>query len=256
MDITWNYTQYAAAYSKRPDYCRQAIEQMLNIANLPENAEVCDIGAGAAHLTLMLAEHNYSVLAIEPNAEMRQIGIDRSKSFDNIRWKEGIAEETGQPNKSFDFVTFGSSFNVCDSRRALIETHRILKPGRYFACMWNHRNLEDPIQSNIENIIKKNLPSYQYGSRRESPEQLIKSSNLYNDIIRIEGDVVHKQSIDDCIEAWYSHATLGNQAGPSFKLILSEIEAYLRQLKTDYIQVPYTTRIWLAKSKDKKQEDM
>ena len=250
MDITWNYTQYAAAYVKRPDYCKEAIEQMLNIVNLPENAQVCDIGAGAAHLTLMLAEHNYSILAIEPNDEMRQIGIDRSKSFDNIQWKKGVAEETGQPDQFFDFVTFGSSFNVCDSRRALNETSRILKPGKYFACMWNHRNLEDPIQSKIEYIIKKNLPSYQYGTRRESPEPLIINSGLFTDIITIEGGVVHEQSIDDCIKAWHSHATLGNQAGSSFKLIIDEIETYLRQLKSDYIQVPYTTRIWLAKSKD------
>lgn len=249
MDITWNYTQYAAAYIKRPDYCKQAIEQMLSIADLPEKAKICDIGAGAAHLTLMLAEKNHSVLAIEPNDEMRKVGMERTKTFDNVRWKKGVAEDTGQPEQFYDFVTFGSSFNVCDPRKALIETHRILKSGKYFACMWNHRNLEDPIQSEIEYIIRKNLPSYDYGTRRESPEPLIKDSGLYTDIVTLEGNVVYEQSIEDCIEAWHSHATLGKQAGSSFELILNEIETYLRQLKNDYIQVPYTTRIWLAQSK-------
>ena len=44
-------------------------------------------------------------------------------------------------------------------------------PNGWFACMWNHRDVEDPIQKNIENIITSFIPNYDYGLRRQDPRQ-------------------------------------------------------------------------------------
>ena len=61
--------------------------------------------------------------------------------------------------ESYHMTTFGSSFNVCDRQKALIESKRILVHRGWFACMWNHRDLEDPLQNEIESIIKKRIPT-------------------------------------------------------------------------------------------------
>ena len=177
---------------------------------------------------------------------MRCNGKMRTKNFDNVLWHEGIGEETGQKSNFFDMVTFGSSFNVCERNKALLETSRILKPNGWFACMWNHRILEDPIQSEIESIIRSHIPKYGYGSRREDQTAFLNESNLFNQVIHLSSIIEHEQTIKDCIEAWKSHATLKRQAGESFNLIIDEINSFLISLKTTSLQIPYKTNIWLA----------
>ncbi|ANK80879.1 MAG: hypothetical protein TEF_08780 [Rhizobiales bacterium NRL2] len=153
MKTEWDYSELAAAYLKRPDYADSAIDAMLRVADVKAGQPVCDVGAGVAHLTIKLAERGMQVDSVEPNDNMRALGAERTASMKNVRWFEGTGEQTGMPDDSYDLVTFGSSFNVCDRPKALKETIRLLRNGGFFACMWNHRDIEDPIQNHIETVI-------------------------------------------------------------------------------------------------------
>ncbi|TWD50740.1 methyltransferase family protein [Agrobacterium vitis] len=246
MKTEWDYTTLADAYLQRPDYSDAAIDSMLKIAGTSAGQPVCDVGAGVAHLTLMLGVRGFDVTAVEPNDAMRANGIKRTAAMANVRWHEGTGENTGQADEQFALVTFGSSFNVCDRPAALKETARILKPKGWFACMWNHRYLEDPIQSHIEGIIKSHIEGYNYGARREDQTAIINASGLFGPVTHLDSRVIHVQSIEDCVEAWRSHATLERQAGSAFGTIIEEIEGYLRGLDAASIQIPYTTNIWIA----------
>lgn len=245
MKTEWDYTTLANAYLKRPDYADPAINAMLSIASLKSGA-ICDVGAGVAHLTLMLAVRGFDVTAVEPNNAMRANGIKRTALLPNVRWFEDTGEQTGQTGQSFHMVTFGSSFNVCDRQLALKETARILKQNGWFACMWNHRQLDDPIQDRIESIIKALVVGYGYGTRRENQATVIEESGLFGPVVHVDASVVHEQSIEECVEAWRSHATLARQAGANFPKVVQAIEEYLRGLGQDTIRIPYSTNIWVA----------
>ena len=249
MKTDWDYTSLAGAYLKRPGYAPTAINRLLEISDCCQTDEVCDIGAGAAHLTLLLAKYGLVISAIEPNDAMRKNGIARTKEFENVTWFNGTGENTNQKVGHFKLVTFGSSFNVCDRGSALKETARILKVKGWFACCWNHRQLNDPIQRELELIISKHLPDYAYGTRRESQEEIIKASGLFSSIQYIEGKITQRQSISDCIEAWRSHGTLVRQAGEKFNIIINEIEEFLVELGKPMIEVPYQTKMWAAQLK-------
>jgi ubiquinone/menaquinone biosynthesis C-methylase UbiE len=246
MKTEWDYSTLANAYLKRPDYSDAAIDAMLKVAGIKKESKFCDVGAGVAHLTLMLAERGHSIFAVEPNDAMRANGIKRTSDLEKIVWHEGTGEATGQKEKEFDMVTFGSSFNVCDRKLALKETARILKSCGWFACMWNHRQLDDPIQARIEEIIKNIVPGYGYGTRREDQTNIIDSSGLFGPVIHLDARVIHQQSIGECIEAWRSHATLERQAGKLFNDVVLAIEDYLLSIKTNTIQIPYLTNVWIA----------
>jgi ubiquinone/menaquinone biosynthesis C-methylase UbiE len=249
MKTEWDYTGLADAYLKRPDYADAAIDAMLAIMGVKRGARVCDVGAGVAHLTLMLAARGMEVTAVEPNNAMRANGIKRTAQMPDVEWHEGTGEDTGRTPKYFDAVTFGSSFNVCDRALALLETTRILKPGGWFACMWNHRNIDDPIQSNIERIIKEHVPSYGYGTRREDQTEVIDKSGLFGPVVHLSSRVHHKQTVDDCVEAWRSHATLERQAAGVFGDVVFALERYLSGLNVKAIDIPYTTNVWVAQVK-------
>lgn len=250
MQPMWNYTKLADAYVQRPDYSATAIDEMCRLMAVKPDDAVCDIGAGAGHLTIELGTRGFHVKAVEPNDAMRKHGIERTRELDNVSWFKGTGEQTNQVENLFDAVTFGSSFNVCDQKIALDESRRICKSGGWFACMWNHRDLLDPIQKNIENIIKLNIPNYDYGLRRQDQTPILEASGLFEVIKFVEGRVLHQQSIEECVEAWRSHGTLHRQANEDdqlFNKIISDIETYLLSLNTKTISIPYITRIWVAK---------
>ena len=242
----WDYTDLAAAYLKRPDYADAAIDAMLARAGVGAGARACDVGAGVAHLTLMLEQRGLHVVAVEPNDAMRGFGSQRTRG---AAWFDGTGEATGQPPGAFDLVTFGSSFNVTDRQKALSETARIARSRGWFACMWNHRDLKDPLQAEIEAAIAKRVDGYSYGTRREDQTDEIDKSNLFGTVHKIEGSVVHAQSKAECLEAWRSHATLQRQAGDAFKSVVDAIADVLEHHKSQTVLIPYTTRIWMAQLK-------
>src|SRR5580704_9365337 len=155
--VTWNYSALARPYLKRPNYSEVGLNAMLAITKTTSNSAVCDIGAGVGHLTIPLAQRHLIVTAIEPNDEMRQLGAERTRDVTNISWQKGTGEVTGLPSGAFTLVTFGSSFNVANRELALKETDRILCKGGWFSCMWNHRDLRDPLQQEVEALIKKTI---------------------------------------------------------------------------------------------------
>lgn len=246
MKTEWDYTDLAKAYLKRPEYSSDAIDSLFKLAGINSSHLVCDVGAGVAHLTLELAKRGLKVHAVEPNDEMRKYGVFRTENMTDVEWFEGVGEETRQPDSTFDLVTFGSSFNVTDRQKALLETKRILKPKSWFACMWNHRDLNDPIQKHIESIISNEIEEYGYGNRREDQTDEINKSGLFDKVHYIEGTIIHTQNKSEVVEAWCSHATLHRQAGGKFELIIDKIEEYLTDLGLDEIKIPYQTRMWAA----------
>jgi len=246
LKVNWDYTEHAAHYDKRADYSADAIESLLGAIGCGPSTPVADIGAGTGKLTKELLKYGLVIKAVEPNDAMRAIGIENTNGK-LVTWSVGTGEATGLPASSVYAAFFGSSFNVVDQSLALSEVSRILLPKGWFVCMWNHRDLDDPIQRRIESIIRQSIPTYSYGSRREDPTNIIDASGHFAATKSIEGPFVWKMPKSDVIVAWKSHATLKRQAGSDsvFDGIIKEIASYLDELP-EVIDVPYTTRIYFA----------
>jgi SAM-dependent methyltransferase len=243
--LEWDYTHLAATYSMRPPYAPGVVDQIVAASGRP-NPRTADIGAGNGHLTVDLLDRGCIVDAVEPNQAMRDIGIRRTAERPHISWSVGIAEDNGLPADTYDLVAYGSAFSTTDRPQALQETARILHTGGWFACIWNHRRLDDPLQAQIEAYIHRQIPNYSYGSRRENQQPLIEASGRYGPVTKLEEQIVHRVPVVDWIDAWRSHGTLQRQAGDAFEEIIDAIERMVGEQFTDQIDVPYTTVGWMA----------
>jgi ubiquinone/menaquinone biosynthesis C-methylase UbiE len=245
--MEWDYTALAESYSHRPTYADAAIDALVEAAKLAAGDPVADLGAGTGHLTLKLAARNYDVTAVEPNLRMREIGVSRTSGLANVRWHDALMEQTGLPAGAFALVAYGSSFGVADYGATLREAHRLLRPGRVMAILFNHRDLDDPLQQKIEALIQREVPGYSYGERRGDQATFIEASGTFICVRRIEVSFVHVQSISTWLAAWSSHATLARQAGDRFEAIVAAIEDLVALECRDTVRVPYTTRVWIGR---------
>lgn len=242
MKTEWDYSERAHTYDKRADYSQKAINKLLQKTECSSNKPVGDIGAGTGKLSKMLLDFGLTVHAVEPNDNMRKYGIRNTKRG-NIFWSEGTGENTGLNDSSVHAAFFGSSFNVVNQQMALREVKRILMPGGWFGCMWNHRDVEDPLQKEIENIITSFIPNYDYGLRRQNPSSVISDSGLFSEVMNIEEKFDTSMKTTEIVDAWKSHDTLFRQSNGKFDDIIKEIS---NTLTADEYLVPYFTRIWFS----------
>ncbi len=247
LAVDWDYTDLADAYVRRPGYAPRAIDAFLALAGPGATRTVIDLGAGAGHLTAPLAERGGEILALEPNLAMRRHGIARTSAYANVSWMVGRMEDTGLAAGRFSLATCGSSFGVADHAATLREIARLLQPVGWFACLWNYRDLHDPMQREIEAHIKASIPNFQYGARRQDQTPIIQASGLFGDVQIVEAPIQHRVRKTEWIDAWRSHATLQRQAGERFERIVDGITAIVDDANGETLDIPYLTRVWIAR---------
>lgn len=132
-DRVENYVRY------RPGYPREVIELLRSECGLQLTHIVADIAFGTGAFTRLLLENGNSVFAVEPNAEMREMGMRELEGYDRLVAIAGSAEETTLRSGSIDFVTAAQAAHWFDLPRARAEFVRILKPDGWCVLLWNER---------------------------------------------------------------------------------------------------------------------
>jgi SAM-dependent methyltransferase len=243
-DPGWDYGPLADHYDARPHYARGLVASILRERNVQPKSVALDIGAGTGRLTERLCEAGLRVIALEPNARMRERALSKDVARD-AAWIAASGEALPCCGDSVDLVAFGSSFNVLDAHVALDECARVLRSGGVWLAIWNHRDLDDPLQREIEAIIRRHVPQFEPGRRRGSPAADVAAHGAFDDIRAHEQPFVADVDRTQWLEAWRSHATLQRQAGSRVAPIMRDIDAAIPDIAT--VRVPYVSRAWSAR---------
>jgi ubiquinone/menaquinone biosynthesis C-methylase UbiE len=253
-----DFTGLASEYSKnRPDYSPSILKGLLALIPKPiSEIDFVDVGAGTGIWTRMVVNAGIkSAIAVEPNLDMRQNGInDSNQAKTKVIWKEGSAEKTSLESNSADFLTMASSFHWADFNLATKEFHRVLRTGGRFTALWNPRLIEtNPVLVEIENHLNtlrkdiKRVSSGRSGITETLSEQLWESP-YFDDVVYMEGRHDIFMSKERYMGAWRSVNDLRVQLGEdNFKLFLKFVEDKIAPL--DGINATYWTRAWSASKK-------
>jgi SAM-dependent methyltransferase len=159
----------AGAYERgRPGYPNEVLAWLGAELRLHPGTTVADVAAGTGKLTAALVETGAQVLAVEPVEAMRQ---SLQASLPEVKVLAGTAEKLPLPAWSVDAITVAQAFHWFDGDRALAEFHRVLRPGGRLALVWNGRDLEQPLQIEIEAVFEPHrgtVPSHHTGRWREA----------------------------------------------------------------------------------------
>ena len=173
---TERFSSRAEDYAKhRPTYPPEAIAQILSDLGDPTQLIAADIGAGTGISARLLADQGVQVKAIEPNAAMRAAAAPHPL----VEFRAGTAEQTGLAAQSIDLVLCCQSFHWFNQPVALAEFHRILKPSRRVALIWNDRDQTDPFtQAHGQTIHQFSEPQVYDNKLRKAPDTLANSPHF------------------------------------------------------------------------------
>jgi len=138
----------------RPGYPPEVLDLLRAECGLRPSHVVADIASGTGMFTRLLLENGNSVFAVEPNAEMREMGIRLLEPYNRLVSIAGTAEETTLGSASVDFVTAAQAAHWFDLPRARAEFARILRPEGWCVLIWNERRAETtPFLRDYEQLL-------------------------------------------------------------------------------------------------------
>jgi SAM-dependent methyltransferase len=155
----------ANEYEKgRPDYPPGAVGWLVDALRINNSSTVVDLAAGTGKLTRLLVSTGARVIAVEPVAGMREV---LSSVVPAAEVLEGTAEQMPLPDSSAGAVTVAQAFHWFRGAEALAEIHRVLVPQGRLGLIWNRRDMDQPVQSELAGVMKDHrgdTPSQETGA--------------------------------------------------------------------------------------------
>jgi SAM-dependent methyltransferase len=166
------FARAADVYERaRPSYPDEAIAWIVAQTGLGPGGVVVDLAAGTGKLTRLLVPTGAQVVAVEPVREMRDKLAATSPGAEAL---DGTAESLPLTDGSADVITVAQAFHWFEPDAALPELHRVLRPGGLLVLVWNMRDLDDPLQAAIEELLlpfRRSAGAQRYGVWRAPLER-------------------------------------------------------------------------------------
>jgi SAM-dependent methyltransferase len=118
----------------RPGWPLEPFVQVLEHFGVAERPDIVDIAAGTGKLTRTLAQLAGTLVAVEPDAALREV---LQRVVPDVEVHAGTAEALPLAGASADVVCAGQAFHWFDREAAALEIRRVLRPGGILIAGWN-----------------------------------------------------------------------------------------------------------------------
>jgi SAM-dependent methyltransferase len=226
----------------RPSYPVEAVEWIAAQTALDYGSVVVDVGAGTGKLTRLLAATHAHVIAVEPVEEMRGVLL---RSVPGVQVMGGTAEQLPLGDASADVVTAAQAFHWFDHARALPELHRVLRPGGFLVLIWNSRDMADPLQRALEELLaplREDAP-YQLGGAWRKP---LEASGLFAPAEEAQFRIEQQLTRGGVRERVASTSFVAAMEPPEREKLLHRVDELTDGLEEPFA-FPYVTEVYVSR---------
>jgi ubiquinone/menaquinone biosynthesis C-methylase UbiE len=144
------FTGRVADYERyRLRYPVEVLDVLRERCALSAATVVADVGAGTGMLAELFLENGNHVIAVEPNAEMREACERLRKRYSRLTVVAAAAEATTLKDASVDVVSVGRAWHWFDRERAVVEFRRILRPSGWVVLVSNRRSKNESLEAKV-----------------------------------------------------------------------------------------------------------
>lgn len=230
------FSKAADVYERaRPSYPLEAVDWMVAQTGLGAGKTVVDVGAGTGKLTRLLGASGARVVAVEPIAEMRAL-IDGADEV-----LDGTAEKLPLTDGAADVVTVAQAFHWFDLDKALPELHRVIAPGGSLVLFWNMRDLENPLQRGVEDLLKP-LRGYVIGQQEGYWRAPLAESGLFGEPVTGNFSYEQQFTTEDLCDRVASTSFVAAMSAVEREELLVRVRALAHGLEEPF-PFPYLTEV-------------
>ncbi len=132
------YSKVADAYNRvRPRYPQELIGRVVELTQLPANANILEFGCGPGTATTAFAELGFSMVCLEPSQESSQLAQKNCAQYPKVRIENTTFQEWELGDDKFDAVLSASAFHWIPAEIACSKAAAALRDHGYLILLWN-----------------------------------------------------------------------------------------------------------------------
>jgi len=247
----------AGYHSARPDYPEWVYDTLTSQCGLRRDAAVFEIGAGTGTATRRLLERGADrLVAIEPDQRLADF-LRATHPGKALTVMVSSFEDAALDKDTFDLGVSATAFHWLDEESALVKIASLLRPGGWWAAVWNvfgDDSRPDPFHDATKKLLE--APASPSAGERGIPFALDSAARLAALTRSGAFDLVdHKASrwplVLDAEQTVALYATYSNvNARSDRKTVLAELGRIAREDFSNRVVRNMTTSLYLARRAD------
>ena len=200
------YTEVVDAYNKvRPRYPKQLIGRVVELAQLPPQAGILEIGCGPGTATVEFAQLGFSMICLEPSASACQLARQNCAQYPNVEIKNTTFEDWELETEKFNAVLAASSIHWLSPEIAYPKAAAALQNNGSLILLWN-KEPQPPyeVYQILNQVYQAQAPSLARYEDKSTQENILRglgqdmiNSNQFKDFVYEQFMCEVTYSVDD-----------------------------------------------------------
>ena len=156
------YGAVAQAYDRvRPKYSRAFLSQAIEVAGIPANGKILEVGCGPGTATLSLAKMGFSVIALEPSSAACEVARQHVTAYPNVKIINTSFEEWEPIDRKFDAIVAATSWHWVSPENKYQKAASMLNSTGALVLLWNTTMMPPlAIFEHLTEIFRQYLPAF------------------------------------------------------------------------------------------------
>jgi ubiquinone/menaquinone biosynthesis C-methylase UbiE len=165
------YSSVAETYDRvRPKYPQELLDRAVQLAGIPKNGDVLEIGCGPGTATIGLAQMGFRlVFSLEPSLEACTLASQNCHEYSNVTVVNANFEEWPPGICRFNAVVAATSWHWVAPKYKYLKAASVLKDGGSLILIWN-TGMKPPIEifKSLTELFKEYIPTFAQYKSNES----------------------------------------------------------------------------------------